>query len=148
MVPVNLSPECELTMVSGAVSAGTSAVNGTGVDMTGYESVWFICLLGDVLDTATLALKAQLCSDSSGTGAEDITGATTGTLTAGASNYDSKFLLLEVVKPKTTSTLKYVRCVLTRGVANAVVASIVAVQYGCKRTPVSQAGAMSNVIAD
>ena len=135
MDPLNLAFYGEVVLCSGAVAAGTSDVNGTGIAMAGYEGIMFVAILGDVTDTATLALKAQTCTDTSGTGAADITGATTSTFTADATSADNKFLILDVAKP----TSSHVRPVLDRGVANAVVAAIIGIKYGYKKPPVPQA---------
>jgi hypothetical protein len=133
--PLNLSYYMEITKASNAVSAGTSDVNGTGFAMAGYENILFIAVLGDVTDTATLALKAQTCTDSGGTSAADITGATTSTFTADATSGDNKILVLDVIRPNGT----FVRPVLDRGTANAVVECILAIRYGYKKPPVPQA---------
>lgn len=142
MEPLNLSFYGEISKPSAAVAAGTSAVNGTGVAMAGYENVLFIACIGDVLDTGTLALKAQTCTDAGGTGAADITGATTSTFTADATSGDNKILVLDVIRPNGT----FVRPVLTRGVANAVVENIVAIRYGYKKPPVPQALSVASKI--
>lgn len=140
--PLNLSYYMELSKASGAVAAGSTDVNGTGFAMAGYENIMFIACLGDVTATATLSMKAQTCTDSGGTSAADITGATTSTFTAGASDADNKFLVLDVIRPNGT----FVRPVLDRSVANAVVENIIAIRYGYKKPPVPQAESVATKV--
>jgi hypothetical protein len=54
--------------------------------------------------------------------------------TAGASTADSKVLALDVFKPRE----RYLRAVLERGTANAVVDGIIALQYCAKDKPTTQ----------
>lgn len=122
----NILPAEKTTRVINATAAGTTAVNGTGVDMQDFESVKFEVSIGTLSATQVTSLKAQGSSDNS-TWA-DITGAATAAMADGDSN---KMLILEVYRPQQ----RYVRCVVNRGTANAVVDSGVAVQRGPKKLP-------------
>lgn len=133
--PINLSFYTEISKPSAAVAAGVTTVNGTGVSMAGYEGVMFIVVLGDVTATSVLTLKAQTCTDSGGTGAADITGATIAAAAAGATDTDDKVLILDVK----AASGSFIRPVLTRATANAVVECILAIRYGYKKPPVAQA---------
>jgi hypothetical protein len=144
--PLNLSFYGEISRPSGAVAAGTTAINGTGDLMTGYENIMYVAILGEVLDTATIIMKAQICADSGGTSAADITGATTTLFTANATSADNKVLILDVIRPPVTAALPYVRPVLTPAVANVVVAAIIGIRYGYKKPPVAQAIAIANKV--
>lgn len=140
---MNIANRTRLKLSSGATSAGTSAINGTAIDTQGFEGVRFIALLGDVTDTSVLSLKAQGGSASDGGDATDITGATTGTFTADGSTADSKILSLDVVKPRA----RYVRPVLGRTTANAVVLAIVAELYGARKGPPGGGDVIAEAIA-
>src|SRR5216683_4355068 len=112
------------TRVVNATAAGVTAINGTGVDMQDFDNVIFECCMGALSATQVTSLKAQGSPDNAVW--TDITGA----VTANANDADSnKILQLEVVRPQQ----RYVRCVVNRGTANAVIDSVVAVQKGPKK---------------
>jgi hypothetical protein len=79
-----------------------------------------------------LALKAEQNAENSATGMAELEGSAS--FTAGASTADSKALVLDVHKPRE----RYVRAVLERGTANAVVDGIIAIQYMPWSAPTSQ----------
>lgn len=107
-----------------ATAAGTSAVNGSTVDMQNFESVTFIAALGTLTASQVTSLKAQGSTDNS-TWA-DIPNAAT----AAAADADSnKLLVLEVFRPMQ----RYVRAVVNRGTANAVVDAVIAIQSGPRK---------------
>ena len=128
---MNLANRTRVYVSANAAAAGTSAINGTAIDTQGFESVRFLAILGDVTATSVVTLKAQSGAASDGSDATDITGATTASFTAGASDADNKVLSLDVIKP----TKRYVRPVLTRTTANAVVQAIIAELYGAHKNP-------------
>lgn len=127
----NLLNIVETVRVANAAVAAQTAVNGTAIDMAGKHGVRFTALLGDVTTGSVLGLSAE----HSATGSGDWV-ALEGALafTAGASDADNKALILDVVQP----TERYVRAVLTRTTANAVVDGIIADVYGAINTPVTQ----------
>jgi len=117
------------TRVANATAAGVTAINCTSVDMSDFEGVVGICCMGTLTATQVTSLKAQSSSDNS-TWA-DITGA----VTANAADADSnKELILEVYRPQK----RYVRFVVQRATANAVIDSVDNVQYGPKFAGVTQ----------
>lgn len=119
------------TRVINATAAGTTAVNGAVIDMQDFETVTFEASFGTLTATQVTGLKAQAGTASDGSDMADITGASVGPLADGDGN---KMLVLEVVRPQK----RYVRCVVTRGTANAVIDGVVAVQRGPKKLPVTQ----------
>lgn len=127
----NLLNIVETVRVANAAAAAQTAVNGTAIDLAGKQGVRFTALLGDVTTGSVLGLAAE----HSATGTGDwvaLEGALS--FTAGASDADNLLLILDVVQP----TERYVRAVLTRTTANAVVDGIVADVYGAINTPVTQ----------
>jgi hypothetical protein len=128
----NLSLQARYTRVSPSAAAATTAINGSILDMAGFDSVLFIALLGDVTDTSALALTAQTNSVNSGTGMRTLAGSAA--FTAGATNADNNMLALEVHKPRE----RFIRPVLARATANAVVDGIIAVQFNAKDVPPGQ----------
>lgn len=127
----NLLNNVETIRVANAASAAQTAVESAAVDTAGKIGVRFTALLGDVTSGSALGLKIQGSADGS-TGWTDLTG--TLSHAAGASDADNKVLILEVVRP----IHRYVRAVLSRASANAVVDGILADVYGPKETPVVQ----------
>lgn len=126
---MSLTKNVKITRVSAAAAAAQTAVNGSILDMQGFDGVLFLVLTGDVSDTSVLTLKAEQNSVNSGSGMAALSGSAT--FTAGASTADSKALVLDVFKP----SKRYVRAALTRATANAAIDGIVAIQYGAQNKP-------------
>lgn len=123
--------------VMNAVAAGTTDQNSTGVDMTGYEEVTFIAAFGALTATQITSMKAQQ-SDDDGS-ADDYTDLA-GTSTGPAADADSnKMLALGIYRPKK----KWVRAVVDRGTANAVIDGIIAIRSRSRLEPVAQDASMS-----
>ncbi len=123
--------------VMNAVAAGTSVQNGTGVDMTGYDAVRFIALIGTLTATQVTSLKAQDSSDNS-TFADITSGATT----AMADGDSNKMLVCDVIRP----AKRYVRPVLSRATANAVIDGIIAELYQTRALPVTADASVSKSV--
>lgn len=113
----------KVTSVLAAVAAGTTAQNGSSVDMAGWEGVIFIARVGALTATAVTSLKAQQSSDN---GSSDAFADLAGSLQSWADDDDGKCIVLDVKRPQE----RYVRPVLSRGTANAVIDGIIAIQYG------------------
>lgn len=126
----NLLNNVELVVVEAAAAAGTSTLTSDSIDTKDCTGVLFLAHLGDVTDTSVLGFAIHDSDD-------DVTFddlANPLAFTAGASNADNKLLALEVVRP----TRRYVRAVLTRGTANAVLNGITAIKFGVNHAPVTQ----------
>ena len=133
----------KLTRVSNAVAAGITDINCTGLDMMDaanqarYEGVLFVCALGTLTATQVTKLKVQQSDDDGGSDAyDDLEGSATAAAADGDSN---KLLVCDVHRP----TKRYVRAVVDRGTANAVVDGVVAVQYHGSRPPSVQSSTVS-----
>lgn len=130
---MNLSKDIKVTVVAGAAVAAQTEVLSSVLDMQGWSGVMFVALLGDVTDTSVLTLTAKGNSANSTSSPTPVTqGAAT--FTAGASNADSKALIVDVYDP----ALRYAFASLTRTVANAVVGGVIAIQYQPDSKPTSQ----------
>lgn len=111
----------EIRRVSNAVAAGTTDINSSAVDMRGFESVAFVVALGTLTATQVTSIKVQQSDDS---GSSDSWDDLAGTASPAAADGDSNKLIgVEVYRPKK----RYVRLVVDRGTANAVVDGIFAV---------------------
>jgi hypothetical protein len=132
-----LSKQVDISRVSNAAAAATTDVNGTGVSTAGWDGVLFVALLGTLTTTHQTSLKAQQSSDNaSADDYTDIAGSSTGNMADGDSN---KIILLDVFRP----TKEYVRPVLDRGNANAVVDGILAIRYAGRNIPITQGSTVS-----
>lgn len=128
MASFNFARESKRTRVSNAVVAGTTDVNTTVLDMEGFDCVYWEALFGTLTATQVTSIKAQQGDLSDGSDATDITGATAGPLADGDSN---KVLVLEVIRPRK----RFVRLVVDRGTANAVIDGVMGCQYHCVKQP-------------
>jgi hypothetical protein len=127
---MNLLKDVKLTRVMNAVAAGTTVQNSSEIDMSGFEGVMFILAVGTLTATQTTSLKAQQTA-TTGTGYADITGSGSGDM---ADDDDNQCVVLDIYKP----VERFVRAVVTRGVANAVIDGVFALQYGPGKRPTVQ----------
>lgn len=128
MLGAQLTNGVKTVRVQNAAAAGTSSLNGTAVDMQGYDGVRAIYAIGTLTATQVTSLKAQDSADN--VTFADIAGATTSAMADADSN---KLLVLDVYRP----VHRYVRFVLVRATANAVVDGGVAEQYRVRKAPVT-----------
>ena len=131
---MNLSKNIKITVVEAAAAAGTSELVSDVLDMSGYDGVMFLALLGDVTSDSVLTLTVKGNSANSVSSPAPVTQKATDAFTAGASTADSKLLMVDVYDP----VLRYVFASLTRTAANAVVGGIIAIQYCAEFRPTSQ----------
>ena len=129
----SLLKNCDISLVEGDATAGTSTLTSDVLDMQGWDGVAFIAVTGDVTDTSVLTLTALDDTDDNVSGATAITGAAA-TFTANASTADEKLLIVDVYRPQK----RYVHCTLARATANAVVGGIIAIRYRGKKLPITQ----------
>lgn len=108
-----------ITPTNGA--AGTADINGATIDMQGFSSVMILVFMGAITASAVTSIKAQQSNASDMSGAEDLEG--TGQTIAVADA--EKVFGIDIHKP----TKRYVRLIVDRGTANAVVSSAVAILY-------------------
>ncbi|MBF8255141.1 MAG: hypothetical protein HW375_48 [Anaerolineales bacterium] len=133
---MQLNKGIKITRVLNAVPAGTTDQNGSILDMQGYEGVLFVALLGALTATQVTALHAQQDTDVAGGTMADLLGSSVGPLADGDGN---KCLVLDVYKPRE----RYVRCVLDRATANAVIDGVIAIQYSARERPTAHAASVA-----
>ena len=119
-----------ITVTNGA--AGTSDINGVTLDMSGYEGVLMMVTFGAITSSAVTSIKAQQGAASNLSDAADLLG----TAQSVADNDDENTYYIDVFKPRE----RYVRLVVDRGTANAVVASATYIQYGGRTEAVASHG--------
>ena len=127
----NLLKGIKITRVMNAVAAGTTVQNGSVVDMSGWDGVTFIASFGTLTATQVTSLKGQQGQVSNLSDAADLAGTLVGPLADGDSN---KCLVLDIYRPLE----RYVRPVVSRGTANAVIDGVLAIQYRGRKSPVTQ----------
>lgn len=122
-----LLEDVKIVRVSNAQAAGVGAVNGTAVDMQGYDGVLFLVAFGAIVAGAVTSVKAQQGAVSDGSDAADLAG--TGITVA--DDQDNKIAALDVYRP----TGRYVRPVVSRATQNATIDSITAILYNGRSKP-------------
>lgn len=140
MAPGFLSTDIEISRVANAAAAATTEVLTSVLDMSGWDGVVFVALLGDVTATSVLTLTAKenTADSTSAPTPTNITGAATAAFTAGASDADNKALVVDVLRP----SKRYVFASLTRTTANAVVDGIIAIRYRGREVPAAMAASI------
>src|SRR5438309_5079829 len=128
---MNLSKDVKVTVVSAAAVAAQTAVNSAIVDMSEYDGVMFLAVLDSAVSTSAISLKAQQNTLNQTTGMADITATGTATYTGTGSETAGFAFLVDVFRPQQ----RFVRAVLTRTTANAVVDCIIAIQYKSGKKP-------------
>ena len=124
---MNLSKNSKMTRASNAVAAGTSDVNGAVIDMQNFEGCLFAVAFGTITATAVTSIKAQQGDASNLSDATDLAG----TAVTVADDDDNQVFYLDIYRP----TKRYIRVVVDRGTANAVIDDVLAVQYGPRNLP-------------
>lgn len=125
-----LMEEVKLVRLMNSVAAGTSVQNSTALDTAGYDGVVLIAAFGTLTATQVTSFKAQSGAASNGSDAADITGAATAALADGDSN---KCLAIDIAL---SASKRYVRGVVLRATANAVIDGVWALLYKGKKAPV------------
>ena len=109
-------------------SANTTDLTSEAVDTAGFEGARFICGFGAITSTAVTSTKVQQCDTSGGSYAD-----LEGTAITVADDDDNQVTITEIHRPRE----RYLKHVVDRGTANAVVDFLVVELYGCKSQPVA-----------
>ena len=140
MSHVPLNEYIETALHSAAVAAGTTDIEpANGVDTADCESVRFLVQFGAITATAVTTIKLQQSDDSDGS--PDAFSDLAGTGLSVADDDDGKVFCVEVVNPQK----RYVRCVVDRGTANAVVDAIISEKGGLRSLPATNANSETTV---
>jgi hypothetical protein len=123
-----------ITRVSNAVSAGTTAVDSTILDMSGFDAVVFVVCLNTVTSGSVMTLTAMENTSSSTSGATAVTNGATATITDSGGASSNGVFVSDVIRP----SQRYVYANFTRTTANAAIDSIIAVQYRARNIPTTQ----------
>ena len=116
---------------SNAVAAGTSVITpSAGVDMAGFENCLFQALFGAITATAVTSIEIHQSDDD---GVADGYSAILGTNVAITDAQDNGILEVEVIRPQK----RYLKCIVNRATANAVLDGIIAIQTAPRSLPVT-----------
>lgn len=134
-----LTQAVKFTLVEAATTAGTTAIESASVDMNGFDAVAFLLTVGALTANAATSIKLQQSSDD---GVADTYSDLAGTGITIADDDDGQTFYLDLIQP----SKRYVRLVVSRATANAVVGEIYALQYHTR----GSAGALpiTNTVAD
>lgn len=134
----NLFKGSKQIVVSTGVAAGsTDITNLAGVDTFGFAGVLFLVQLGTLTATQVTSLRAQYSNDDAATDAyADIEGSGTGNAADGDSG---KLLVIDISRPKK----RYVKPIIKRATANAVITSVIAILYNPAAEPVAASSSVS-----
>lgn len=132
-----LSKNIKLDVVEAAGAAGSTDLTSDSVDMAGFDGVLFIAHLGTLTAGQVTALRSQHSADDSTFG--DIADGATGNAADGDGN---KLLFVDVYRPQK----RYVRVILDRATANAVLNGIIAIQYCGDKAPFTHADISQSVL--
>lgn len=119
-MPFNLSKNTKITVVANASAAGTSAINSSSVDMTGFEGVMYEITFGAIVSGGVQSINAAQSSDDSTF--VDLTGSSVTV----ADTDDNKAFWLDIHRPVD----RYVRLEVAKATQNSTVEGIRAWQYG------------------
>lgn len=125
----NLLLSTKVTRVKAAVAAGTTDVTSDAIDMEGFDAALFTVLFGTLTAGQVTSLLVQGSTDSAFTSPQALVGAVS---IAFADTDDDKVAMIEVQK---VPDYRYLRIVVDRGTANAVVDGILAMQYSARKQP-------------
>lgn len=128
----NLTHDAQFIRAATAAAAGTSTITTSIIDLKAFDGCVFMASLGDVADTAEVALTVQHGDEADGSDMANTAVAIV--FTADATSADNGLLIAEIFRPNH----RYVRAVLTRGVADAALDGILAILTDPKQAPVTQ----------
>ena len=106
---MNLSKDVKITVVEAAAAAAQTELVSDIVDMSGYEGVMFVALLGDVTTASVVTLTVKGNSANSVSSPSPVTQKSSDAFTADGTSADSKVILVDLYKP----TLRYIFVSLT-----------------------------------
>lgn len=137
-----LTKAVKTVVVNTGTVAGTTNINATTVDTFGYDAYRICALLGTLTSTQVTQLKVQEFTADTAANYADVTGAITN---AAADADGGKLLILEVYKPQQ----RWIRPVIVRGTANAVITAawVELYQANFQPVPVGPVGDSTNVSA-
>jgi hypothetical protein len=136
-----LAKQVKITRIMNGVAAGQTAQTSSAVNMAGYDGCLFIGLFGALTSTQVTSMKAQQSSDDGSSDAySDLAESSTDALADADGN---KMLLIDIFRPEK----QYLKAVISRGTANAVIDGIIAIQYAGRDCPITQGTTVKELVS-
>lgn len=134
-----ITNETKVIRALNAVAAGTSNQTSSAIDTQGFDGARIVAAFGAITATAVTQLKAQ-DSDASGSGFNDIAGSTGSFTVAADGSNDNKLVILDIKKLRK----RYLKVVVVRGTANAVIDGAFVELYGARKHPTTADSTVAN----
>lgn len=135
-----LSKQVKITRILNGVVAGQTVQTSSAINMAGFDGCVFIAALGALTDDHVTTLKLQQSSDDGSTDAySDLADSGTDNM---ANDDDNKLLVIDIFRPEK----QYLKAVLSRATANAVIDGIIAIQYAGRDCPITQGATVDQLI--
>lgn len=128
---LNLGKNVKITRVLNATAAGTDdTLTSSAIDMQGFDTCLFLAAFGTLTASAVTSIKVQQSDDD---GVADGYSDLTGTSVAITDDRDNDCIWVEVTRP----SKRYLKLIVTRATANAVVDGVFAFQGAAETVPVT-----------
>ena len=118
-----------------AVAAGTTDQTSAAIDMQNWDGVLIIGAFGTLTATQVTSMYVRQ-DDATGGSYADLLGTSSGALADGDSN---KIICIDIYRPRK----RFLKAVIDRGTANAVIDGIIAIKYRGRRAPFTQAAVVA-----
>lgn len=142
MIGLNIIKNAVISHGLASVAAGQTQQTTEIVDTSGFDSVLFALLLGDVSDGCSLELRLQQGDESDMSDAEDTDLCCS--FDAGAADADDKIMIIEVNQP----VKRYVRGKISRADANGEIDGVLTIKFGSSEAPVTEdSGVISSTLS-
>ena len=132
--------DVKITRVSAGATAAFTDVESDRVDMTGFDSVLFVCALGAVTSGGVVQLVAK--SNAADSASNSTTEKSGTSITTSSGDYDNKLLIVDLHRP----TLRYAYVTVVRDTQNAAINYILAIQYNAKNVPITQGSTVGDLV--
>lgn len=121
---MNLSKYGKVTRVMNGQAAAATTINGSNVDMTGYASVTFYCLLGAIGSSSPLGSVVVKAQQTNVLGSPETFADLEGTAITYLNDDDNQVAIIEIDSPGE----RYVRPVVVRTGGDSAIDGVIAVQ--------------------
>ncbi len=129
MLGHSLGRNCKVTLINtGEVAGYGDTITSDEIDMAGYEGCLFLVHMGTISGSAATTCYVNQAATTGGSEAR-----LEGTRITIAEGDDDEIQLMDVYRPEE----QFLEVEVTRATANSVIQSIVAIQYGSRKPPVT-----------
>lgn len=135
---MNLLDNVKVSYLKDGVSAGSSIDNDSDIlDMANFEGVVFLTPILDSVATGVATMTVEQNTANSSSGMAALSGAVATATCAVNDDLNGKTLIVDVYRPRE----RYLRVNRTSATANIAYGDVIAIQYGTRVLPVTQATA-------